>query len=113
MGVIVTNDAVKRLAKLRQRERVCGRPIENQINVAIGFEKIPNQSPNPTRPSIRAVRFCRGMIGLFQRSQHFGTNPCGVVTGELVIPAARLHIDLASRVRHQQQTAIPRIGEIA
>jgi hypothetical protein len=30
-----------------------------------------------------------------------------------VIPATRLRVDLAIRVRHQQQTAIPRIGEIA
>ena len=42
VGLLVTNNAMKRLAKLRQRERICGSPIENQISVAIGFEKIPD-----------------------------------------------------------------------
>jgi hypothetical protein len=99
----MTNNAVKRLAKLRQRERICDRSIKNQISIAISFEKIPDQILHLTRPFIYAVRFCRVMIGLFQRGQHFRTNARGVVTRELVILAARLHVDLASRVRHESK----------
>jgi hypothetical protein len=98
---------------LRERERIRGRSIENQISIAISFEKIPDQLPHLTRPLVSAVRFGCGLIGLFQRRQHFGTNACIVVTGELVMPAARLHVDLASRGRDARQTTIPRKREIA
>jgi len=103
----VTNDAVKRLAKLRQRERICGRSIKNQISIAIRLEDIPDQLSNTTRPFVIAVGIGCALIGLFQRCQHFGANCRRVVACKLMALTAPMHIDLANRVHHAQQMPMP------
>jgi hypothetical protein len=109
----VTNNAVKRLAQLGERERICGRPVENQIGVAIRFKNIPDQFPNTARPCVIAIGNGCTVIGLFQRRQHFGTNRRSVVAREFVMFVPRVHVDLANRVHATPQTTTPLKGEIA
>jgi hypothetical protein len=111
--MIVTNNALKGLAQLGERKRIRSSPVENQISVAIGFENIPHQFPNTTRPFVIAIGNGCAVIGLFQRGQDLGANPGRVIARELVMLIAALHVDLANRGRDAQQTTIPLKREIA
>src|SRR5207248_8494348 len=55
MRVLVTDDTVKWLAKLCQRERVGGRPIGDDKNVAIDLKKFPDATTQALTPSIITV----------------------------------------------------------
>ena len=91
--MLMANDAVEWLAKLRQRQRIrCG-TIENKKYFAIDFEHLAHKVAGLSGPSIIAVGWCR-LIGIrpLQRIPSFGTNRCGVVAGELVAISAPLHL---------------------
>ena len=77
----MTNDAVKRLTKLGERQRIRRRPVRNQENIAIGFKKIAHGFANTARPLIIAIRFGGSAIRFFERSQNFRTHSGGVVAG--------------------------------
>src|SRR5207253_6412467 len=91
MRLLMTNNAVKRPAKLSQCERICSGPVENEISLTIGFENVANRVAKATHPFIIAVGFGIAMIRFFEGGQRFRTNSQGIVTGELVMFVRLLH----------------------
>jgi hypothetical protein len=103
----MTNNAVKRLAKLRERKRICRGAIEDEIGVALRLEEIAHRLAKTTRPFVVTIRFGRAAISLFERGHRFGTNTDRIVTREFVVRGRFLHRVLANRHRAAQQTGIP------
>lgn len=51
----MTEDAMKRLTQLREGERIRGRAVEDEKDIAIGFENFANARANARGPGIFAV----------------------------------------------------------
>jgi hypothetical protein len=91
MSVAVTKDAVERLAKLGQRDRICGGAIRGEKDGAIGLEQLVDVTAGASRPFIIAIRWGRVMVRTFERRENLRTNSGGVVTGELMPVWQTLH----------------------
>src|ERR1051326_6442834 len=102
----MTDDAVKRLTKLGQRERIGRGSVEHEMTGAIGLKQIANQISNTRGQRIVAVRNGGVPIRSSQRGDYFRADPGRIVAREVVM-LGRLHVDvdLANRVRLAQQTA--------
>ena len=85
MGILMTDDAMKRLTKLRQRERIRRCSIEDKKNVAISFEELAYPIAQPPRPVIIAVRCYGTGIGFRQGSGGFRADPGGVVARKFLM----------------------------
>src|SRR5262249_62309755 len=92
MGAFMTNDAVKRLTKLRQGERVGGSAIENDKTLAICFENLADASAQLRRVFVFAVRSCRVTVYFFQSLPDFRANRCRVIAGEVMADAHRVSL---------------------
>src|SRR5205823_9048892 len=86
MRVPVTDDAVKRLAKLCERERVGGRPIGDEKNVAIDFKKFTDAITQALTPFIITVSCRCSGIRVLKRSARFRAKARGIVPRELLAP---------------------------
>src|SRR3977135_4571878 len=86
MSVFVTDDAVKWLTKLRQRQRVGCRPIEDEKNVAIDFKKFTDAITQALCPFIITVRCRCAGIRVLKRRARFRAKACGIVARELLAP---------------------------
>ena len=64
--LLVTNHAVKRLAKLGQGKGVGRGAVEDQIGLAISLEEVSNRFAQTPHPFIVTIRFGSAMIGLVQ-----------------------------------------------
>jgi hypothetical protein len=82
--VLVTEDAVKGLAKLCQGERIGGRSVEDKENVTIDFEKVAHPIAQPPGPLIVAIGWRDSGIGVSHRCGRFRTNTSRVVTREFL-----------------------------
>src|SRR5436190_23841463 len=58
VGTLVTDYAVKRLAKLGETKRVCRSTGKHKINIAIDFENLPDAFANLRGPFVISVRGC-------------------------------------------------------
>jgi hypothetical protein len=86
MRVLVTDDTVKWLAKLCQRERVGGRPIGDEKNVAIDFKKFTDAITQALSPLIITVSCRCAGIRVLKRSARFRAKARGIVARELLAP---------------------------
>src|SRR5207247_8821264 len=68
VGILVTDNAVERFAKLRERQRVCRRAVGNEIDIAIGLADFADAIAHACRPAISAVRCCLMCVRLSSRS---------------------------------------------
>src|SRR5437879_13468790 len=89
--VLVANDAVERLAKLRQRECVGRGAIKDKKHLTVGFENLAHQITDARWPTIIAGRRCRADMRRLQRGESRRTNPGGVVAGKLMAVSAWMH----------------------
>lgn len=80
---LVTQNAVIRLAKRRERERVGGRAVEDEEYFAILLKDFAKQVRSTLRPSVIAVADLVIGIGLLQGSPRLGTDPGIIVAGEV------------------------------
>ena len=58
MGRLMTDHAVERLAELSERQRVGGRAVKDEIDIAIGLEEFADAIACLRRPAVFAVRWC-------------------------------------------------------
>jgi len=86
MRVLVTDDTVKWLAKLCQRERVGCRPIGDEKNVAIDFKKFTDAITQALSPLIITVSCRCAGIRVLKRSARFRAKARGIVARELLAP---------------------------
>jgi hypothetical protein len=94
---------VKRLAKLGERERVRGRAIEDKVNFAIAFENFADTLANASRPSIVSIWCCLVHISFLQSRPRLWTNRGRIIAGEFVSLPSFPHVDLANRLRLDEQ----------
>jgi hypothetical protein len=86
MRVLVTDNTVKWLAKLCQRERVGCRSIGDEKNVAIDFKKFTDAIAQALSPFIITVSCRCPRIRFLKRSAHFRAKARGIVARELLAP---------------------------
>ena len=79
------------MAKLRQRQTICGGAIRNQENFAVGFKKLTHSFANSLRPLIVAVRTRRTFVSCLQLRPGFRTNRGGVVARKFVTIGRSVH----------------------
>src|SRR5436190_1496312 len=84
MGIFMTDHAVERLAELRQRQRVCGRAIKDEIDIAIRLEEFTDAVTYLRRPAVFAVRGCLVLVRLFQCCPSLWAGRRGVIAGKLI-----------------------------
>jgi len=82
----VTDDTVKWLAQLCQRQRVGGRPIGDEKNVAIDFKKFTDAITQALSPFVITVRCRCAGIRVLKRSARFWAKARGIVARELLAP---------------------------
>jgi len=79
MRVLVTDDTVKWLAKLCQRERVGGRPIGDDKNVGNRFQKVRGRDHTGAESLIITVSCRCAGIRVLKRSARFRAKARGIV----------------------------------
>ena len=77
--MLVTDDAVERLAQLRERERVRRRAGENKINIAVGLEGFTDPIARSRSPPVLAIGWRVMGIGFLQCGPGLRTNRRDVV----------------------------------
>jgi hypothetical protein len=102
----MTDNAVERLAELRQRKGVCRRAVKDEIDVAIGLEDFTDAIAHTRRPAIFAVRGCLIYIRVFQCCPCFWADRRRVIAGKLITLATLPHVGLANRLRADEQMSI-------
>src|SRR5690242_3039389 len=107
MSEAMTNDAVKRLTHLGQRERVSGRAVENKIDRAIRFKNLPNAVINFRGDLVLTIGGGGSFICFRQSRECFRTHPGGIVAGKLIAPPLLAHLPSAKRHQLNRQ---PRTG---
>ena len=85
------------MAKLRQRQTVCGGAIRNQENFAVGFKKLAHAFANSLRPLIVAVRTRRAFVNCLQLRPGFRTNRGSVIARKFVTIDRSVHLALRTR----------------
>src|SRR5213075_1948713 len=97
--MLMANDAVVRSAKLRQRQRICRRSVEDQKHITIGLENLADTLDEAPRPFVFAigcgffrVRFSESIPGL-------RANRRGVIALEFVSVRPTGHREFPSRLR--------------
>jgi hypothetical protein len=89
---------------LRQGERIRGRAVENEVNVAVDFENFPNPITQFFRQIIESIRRHMVVIGGLQGRQSFRANARCVVAGKVISLLACLHHAFANRLLRSRQT---------
>ena len=84
--VLVADDTLKWLAQLCQRQRVGGRPIGDEKNVAIDFKKFTDAITQALSPLIITVSCRCAGIRVLKRSAGFRAKARGIVARELLPP---------------------------
>src|SRR5437762_4337802 len=98
VGTLVTDHAVKRLAKLGETKRVCRSTGKHKINIAIDFENLPDAFATLRGPFVISVRGCITGIRLLQSYPCFGTNRRRVITSKMVTNRVAAHRSCTTRV---------------
>ena len=99
--VLVADDTLKWLAQLCQRQRVGGRPIGDEKNVAIDFKKFTDTITQALSPLIITVSCRCAGIRVLKRSASFRAKARGIVARELLAPLN--HVPVATRVSRFEQ----------
>ena len=92
VGILVTGNAVERLAKLRECQGVCCRAIENETDVAISLEDFTDAIAHARRPAIVAVRCYCVCVRLFQCRPRLWTNCRSIVASKFIAAGIRTHL---------------------
>ena len=100
---LVTKNAVKRPAKLREGERVGPGAVEDEKGFALSLENLIDLIANPSRPAILAIRSSGFLVGLDQGGPGLRTNGGGIVAGEFVAVAGRHKEDLSAPAKAGKQ----------
>src|SRR5207248_9161877 len=76
--MLMTDDAMERLAHLCQRQRVGRGASEDKINIAVGFENFTDPIADARSPAVLAVGWRIMRIGFLQRSPGLRATRCDV-----------------------------------
>ncbi len=87
----MTDHAVERLTELRERQRVGGRAVEDEIDIAIGLEEFADAIAYPRRPTVFAVGWYFLYVRLFQCCPSLWADRRGVIAGKLITPGPGIH----------------------
>ena len=98
VGHLAADDGVVALAHGGERQRVGRRAVEDEEDLAVGLEGLPEEPAGPLGPGIVAVGGGVAAVGLGHGLPGFGTDPGIVVAGKLVSYRVR-HLCLLFRGR--------------
>jgi len=84
MRQLVADHAVVALAQRGQRQRVGGRAVEDEVDIAIGGEDFAQAVGDAARPFVVAVAGGVAVVGGEEGLQGFGADARAVVAGELL-----------------------------